>query len=202
MSDIFSVSRLLCSGVEGYRMPSTKLYRSYLIAALAAAAVFTGCSDSGKQHATIKKEQYDRWNMTRIAVMYQLATQQYEVGDYDKCKDTLKQCLAFNAPHAVFRGAIEVEPVSRREGHAVLVGQREPDAAGQTMERELSGNAMRRKGRAGLDHQMNGFELVRLDQRGRGLAAETGELDDFAGPCMMKRHIFPYSFTDSCAGDD
>lgn len=80
-------------------MPLTKLYRSCLVLGLSAAAFLGGC-DSGKKHQTIKEEQYNRWNMTRIGVMAQLAKQQYEVGDYDKCKETLAQCLALNAPHA------------------------------------------------------------------------------------------------------
>ena len=80
-------------------MSLNKCYRSWMILSIAAAGLLAGC-DSGKKHATIKEEQYNRWNMTRIGVMAQLAQQQYEVGDYDKCKETLAQCLALNAPHA------------------------------------------------------------------------------------------------------
>ncbi|HVS71180.1 MAG TPA: tetratricopeptide repeat protein [Phycisphaerae bacterium] len=81
-------------------MSRNKLYRSSLVVVVAGAGFFAGCADAGKKHVTIKEEQYNRWNMTRIAVMFQLATQQYEVGDYDKCKKTLAECLAMNAPHA------------------------------------------------------------------------------------------------------
>ncbi len=46
----------------------------------------------------MKVQQYDRWNVTRIGVTYQLAEQQYAVGDYDKCRETITQCLASTSP--------------------------------------------------------------------------------------------------------
>ena len=52
---------------------------------------FASCESAVKKHETFKHEQNDQWNSTRVAVMVQLATQQYQVGDFDKCRDTLNQ---------------------------------------------------------------------------------------------------------------
>ncbi len=70
--------------------------------AVALLAPLNGCSSSStpKEHQTMNQEQSNRWNATRVAVMLQLATQQYQVGDYDKCRDTLQQGFAMNYPCA------------------------------------------------------------------------------------------------------
>jgi tetratricopeptide (TPR) repeat protein len=94
-------------------MPRLELYRTLSAAALAGAALlFVGCADAGKSQATMREEQTTRWNLTRIAVMYQLAQQQYEVGDYDKCRKTMDEALAMKAPFAPLQtlaGKVELE---------------------------------------------------------------------------------------------
>jgi Flp pilus assembly protein TadD len=93
-------------------MTRTNLYRTLAAACLAAPilAALPAC-DSTKQ-ATAKDEQRAYWNNTRIGVLYQLATQQYQVGDYDKCRETLKQALALGYPHApthILAAKVELE---------------------------------------------------------------------------------------------
>ncbi|MGN6370899.1 MAG: tetratricopeptide repeat protein [Phycisphaerae bacterium] len=88
-------------------------YRSLAFAAIAAALLLsTGCEDMGKKQATMKQEQYNRWNATRLGVLLQLAQQQYEVGDYDKCRKTLDEAFATKAPSAplhVLAAKVEIE---------------------------------------------------------------------------------------------
>ncbi len=94
-------------------MSRTQLYRTLSAAAVAASIVLSvGCADAGKTQQTMKAEQYNRWNMTRVGVMYQLAEQQYAVGDYDKCRKTLGEALALNAPSGplhTLAGKVELE---------------------------------------------------------------------------------------------
>ncbi len=95
-------------------MPLHQTYRTWIFAGLVAgvAVSMIGCGDSQKTHATLKQEQNDRWNATRVAVMVQLATQQYQVGDFDKCRETLTQAYAMNYPVAalhILSAKIELE---------------------------------------------------------------------------------------------
>lgn len=118
-------------------MTFTTLYRS-LAAALVSAAVLaaaTGCETQGA-HKTLKEEQYAKWNAARIGVLYQLAKQQYEVGDFDKCRDTLKQAFAHNAPHAgvhILAAKVDLEkgtlePASEHLKQAMVISPAEPEA--------------------------------------------------------------------------
>ena len=88
-------------------------YRSLAFAGIAAAIfVSTGCEDASKTQATMKQEQYNKWNATRVGVMLQLAQQQYEVGDYDKCRKTLDEAFSTKAPSAqlhVLAAKVEIE---------------------------------------------------------------------------------------------
>jgi len=83
----------------------------------------TGCEDMGKTQSTMQKEQYDRWNLTRVGVMLQLAQQQYEVGDYDKCRKTLDEAFATHAPSAplhILYAKVEIEKGSLEAAAAHL----------------------------------------------------------------------------------
>jgi tetratricopeptide (TPR) repeat protein len=111
-------------------------YRSFFIAcSVAAAAVLTtGCSSSSanKEHQTMKQEQSARWNATRVAVMLQLATQQYQVGDYDKCRETLQQAFAMNFPSAALHtlaARVELEKGSLEVANTHLKTAVQLDAA-------------------------------------------------------------------------
>ena len=76
-------------------MATRKTYRSLLITGFSAAMLMsTACSEANKKHQTIKQEQYQRWNMAKLGVQFQLAQQQYAVGDYDKCKATLAEAMS------------------------------------------------------------------------------------------------------------
>jgi tetratricopeptide (TPR) repeat protein len=94
-------------------MSRIELYRTLSAAALAGAALlFVGCADAQKSQDAMKEEQTTRWNLTRVSVMYQLAQQQYAVGDYDKCRKTIDETLALNAPFAPLQtlaGKVELE---------------------------------------------------------------------------------------------
>ena len=82
-------------------MSRISLYRSLVIAASTTLALgLAGCADANKKHETMRQEQYNHWNMTRVGVMYQLAEQQYAVGEYDKCRETLAGAMALKAQHA------------------------------------------------------------------------------------------------------
>lgn len=115
-------------------MSRSKLYRSCLVLAFAAVGLLAGC-ETGKKHVTIKKEQTDRWNLTRIAVMYQLAKQQYEVGDYEKCKQTLADCARMDTPFAgihtlsakvdIEKGSLE--PAATSLAEAIRINQADPE---------------------------------------------------------------------------
>ncbi len=88
-------------------------YRSLAFAGIAAAVFMsTGCEDMSKTQATMKQQQYNNWNGTRVGVMLQLAQQQYEVGDYDKCRKTLDEAFAMKSPSAplhVLAAKVEIE---------------------------------------------------------------------------------------------
>ena len=89
-------------------------YRSLAFAGIAAAILAsTGCDDMTKSQATMKQQQYNRWNTARIGVMLQLAQQQYEVGDYDKCRKTLDEAFAMKARRSsalhVLAAKVEIE---------------------------------------------------------------------------------------------
>jgi len=83
-------------------MSLLKYYRSWILAtaALLATTALAGCESVMHDNQTMKQETADRWNATRCAVMLQLATQQYQVGDYDKCRETLGQAFMLNHPLA------------------------------------------------------------------------------------------------------
>ncbi len=89
-------------------------YRTCAAAALVAAVglLFAGCGSLPDHQATQKEEQYNVWNATRLGVLLQLATQQYEVGDYDKCRETMKEAFSYkvaNADLEVLAAKVELE---------------------------------------------------------------------------------------------
>lgn len=108
-------------------------YRSFAAAAilLAGLASLPGCESAGSQQ-TIKEEQRNRWNLTRVGVLYQLAQQQYQVGDYDKCRETLKQAFALGVPHApieILAAKVDLEKGNLETAAAHLKTATQIDAA-------------------------------------------------------------------------
>ena len=69
-------------------MTPRHLYRTLAAAALVLPLLtwLPACESMNGQQ-TAKELQRNRWNQTRINVLYQLAQQQYQVGDYDKARD-------------------------------------------------------------------------------------------------------------------
>ena len=72
-------------------------YRTFALASALALAL-PACDTT--PHKDMHVEQRTKWDLTKIGVLYQLALQQYQVGDYDKCRQTLAQIFATTAPHA------------------------------------------------------------------------------------------------------
>ena len=83
-------------------MTTHALYRTCILASAIVGAAFClpGCEANGAPKSTQRDDMRDHWNQTRIAVLYQMAEQQYEVGDYPKCRETLAQAFALRFPHA------------------------------------------------------------------------------------------------------
>lgn len=80
-------------------MSRNSLYRSLVIATcVSLAAGFGACSDQRNTSGHDKIE--SKWEAAQTSVMYQLAEQQYKVGDYDKCEKTLRDALAVKTPNA------------------------------------------------------------------------------------------------------
>ena len=72
------------------------------IALVAAAAALAGCSEElmDASHKKFTQPAQDQWLQAKQGIMYEVAIQQYKVGDYDKCRATLKSALETNVPTA------------------------------------------------------------------------------------------------------
>ncbi len=80
--------------------------------AVAALLLTAGCEEFSKDRKTIKQEQYERWNTARVTIMLQLARQQFDANDYEKCRQTVTQCITMNpefAPSFILAGRLELE---------------------------------------------------------------------------------------------
>jgi tetratricopeptide (TPR) repeat protein len=69
-------------------------------ATVTGALLLTGCGGGQKHNETMREKQFGKWNLTRIGILYQLAEQQYKVGDYDKCQESLKDAFALKLDYA------------------------------------------------------------------------------------------------------
>ena len=103
-------------------MARISLYRSLLIPAAAAAALaWRACGAMGHQE-TLKVQQLEPVEPARgCAIIYQLAEQQYKVGDYEKCNETLKEAFATKAqfaPMYTLQAKVQIE-----QGNLELAGE-------------------------------------------------------------------------------
>lgn len=99
----------------------TKLPLAAVLTA-ALAAGFAGCEGAHKPFVE-QSEQKKNWDLQQMNINYQVAEQQYRVGDLDKCRESLKQALAINAPYApihVLAAKVEMEGGSLDEAIAQL----------------------------------------------------------------------------------
>src|SRR3954471_9279797 len=67
---------------------------SWLISAAVASAIVlgaAGCADKGRK--TQREEATQNWNSTRANVLAGLARDQYQSGNFDKCRGTLNEAL-------------------------------------------------------------------------------------------------------------
>jgi tetratricopeptide (TPR) repeat protein len=88
-------------------MRTITLYR-LLLATLAAAAM-AGCAAEHQKFVEPAARDFDR---QRLDIMYQVAEQQYKVGDLAKCRESLKTALAVKTPYApmhVLAARVELE---------------------------------------------------------------------------------------------
>lgn len=117
-------------------MATTKVYRSLMIAGISAAALLAGaCQGNGKKHQALKEEMRDRWTATTMGVKFQLAQQQYAVGDYEKCRATLNEAMLAGKPHPgilmlsakvdIEKGSLDTAAESLKE--AMLLAPTDPE---------------------------------------------------------------------------
>lgn len=92
-----------------------KKYAATIMTACMAAAllgILPGCGEFSKDRKTVKEEQYDRWNNARVTIMVQLARQQFDAADFEKCRQTIQQCMTMDPKHQpafVLAGRLELE---------------------------------------------------------------------------------------------
>ncbi len=117
-------------------MLRNKLYRTLLAAGIAAA--LAGC-DTAMQRAEHEKflaRDQSNFNRQRLDIMYQVAEQQYKVGEFDKCRESLKTALAVTTPYAPTHvlaarvelegGSLEVAATQLKEALAIDAAKAEP----------------------------------------------------------------------------
>ena len=86
---------------KGITMFGNSFYRTLsnrtICALLGAALICSGCAAEHKKFATPAKQD---WEKAQLGIMYQVAEQEYKVGDYDKCRDGLAKMLEVKASFA------------------------------------------------------------------------------------------------------
>jgi len=93
--------------------------------------IAAGCNTT---HAEHKKQANDRWTAARAGVMYGVAVQQFETGDFEKAKRTIASVLSVAPDHAKFnilaaRIALEQNNLERAYRHLELATENDPKAA-------------------------------------------------------------------------
>jgi Flp pilus assembly protein TadD len=89
-------------------MRTNRLYRTLAVAVISTLAA-VGCQSEHKKFAS--KQTLD-WEKARLGIMYEVANQQYKVGDFDKCKEGLSKMLLANvqfAPMHVLAAKVALE---------------------------------------------------------------------------------------------
>lgn len=107
--------------------------RTTLQVALAAGTLMlaVGCTTT---HAEHKKQANDRWTAARAGVMYGVAVQQFETGDFDKAKRSIATVLGIQPEHAQFnvlaaRIALEQNQLERAYRHLEIATTTDPKNA-------------------------------------------------------------------------
>src|SRR4051812_32230877 len=105
--------------------------RRWIAVAAAGAVLFgaVGCSSVAKQKSQ-KVEATEQWNAARASVMYGLARDQYQTGNYDKCRQTLSEALRLqpnNAKLHVLAGKLSIEQGQLETAERELKRARECD---------------------------------------------------------------------------
>lgn len=111
-------------------LPLRKIVMALLLAL--AGTQLTGCNTP--THADDKAAAVDRWTAARAGVMYGVAMQQFETGDFEKAERTIAQVLSYDPEHARFnvlaaRIALEQNELERAFRHLEIATQRDPKDA-------------------------------------------------------------------------
>lgn len=109
---------------------STKTLLQTGLAALVV-LVAAGCTQT---HAEHKKQAMDRWTAARAGVMFGVAVQQFETGEFDKAERTINQVLSVDPSHATFnvlaaRIALEKNELERAYRHLEIATESDPKNA-------------------------------------------------------------------------
>src|SRR4051794_35417814 len=90
---------------------TTKLLTRIILGAVLTAGI-VGCDAQKAEHKAWVKKNNEEWDRTRLGFILEVAEQQYKVGDYDKCRDSLKGAISAEAPVAgvyVLSAKVELE---------------------------------------------------------------------------------------------
>jgi tetratricopeptide (TPR) repeat protein len=106
-----------------------------LLAGLAGSAL-PGCDLLDASHREFVEKQKQIFDRQKLDIVYQVAEQQYKVGDLTKCRETLKPALATSTPHARIRvlsarvelegGSLELAAEELKTALAIDPNQAEP----------------------------------------------------------------------------
>jgi len=100
--------------------------------ALATLLIAAGCATTN--HTQHKQQAHDRWTSARASVMFGVAVQQYETGDFDKAEKSITQVLNVEPGHSKFnvlaaRIALERNELERAYRHLEIAVESDPKNA-------------------------------------------------------------------------
>jgi tetratricopeptide (TPR) repeat protein len=106
------------------------------IAVAAVIATFLAGCNVDQEHAKFVKEERSNFELHRLGIVYQVAEQQYKVGDMAKCRESVKAALTVTTPFAPLHvlaakvelegGSLEVAANQLKEAIKIDAGKAEP----------------------------------------------------------------------------
>lgn len=103
---------------------------TWLITAAAATAILLGTAGCGANRKTQKEEATQHWNAARATVLAGLARDQYQSGNFDKCRTTLNEALRMDPKNAglhVLAAKLSIEQAQLETADRELKTARELD---------------------------------------------------------------------------
>jgi Flp pilus assembly protein TadD len=104
--------------------------RRWIAVAAAGAVLFGVVGCAGTKTKTQRAEATEQWNAARASVMFGLARDQYQSGNYDKCRQTLAEAMRLqptNAKLHVLAGKLAIEQGQLESAERSLAKARELD---------------------------------------------------------------------------